>query len=146
MKRTLTDFLIEMRKLKLRCYWVDEDGEIHNVPVARYQRIIDRADCVRLFAGKTVNFIVACVSIDEHSQEDLARADFTVHTFDADGKWCAEQKEKLFRGAAEMLSCGGDETWQELYRHEYLEPYQWKPTELALEKLREIIRTKKKHS
>ena len=146
MKDPLPDSLIEMRKLKLRYYWVDEDGEIHNVPAARYQKIFDRTDCVRLFAGKTVNFIVACVPIDEHSQEDLVRADFTVHTFDADGKWRAEQKEKVFRGAAEMLSCGGDETWQELYRQEYLEPHQWKPTELVLEKLRELIRTKRKHS
>ena len=135
-----------MRKLKLHYYWVDEAGEMHKVFAARYQRIFNRTDFVRLFAGKTVNFIVACVSIDEYLQEDLVRADFTAHVFDADGKWCVEQKEKVFRGAAEMLSCGGDETWQELYRREYLEPHQWKPTELMLEKLKKLIRTPKKLS
>jgi hypothetical protein len=144
--RISPDILIEMRKLKLRYYWVDEDGEIRNVPAVRYQRIFGRTDCVRLFAGKTVNFIVACVSSDVHSQKDLVRADFTTHAFDADGKWCVEQKEKMFRGAAKMLSCGRDETWQELYRHEYLEPHQWKPTELMLEKLKELIRTPNKRS
>jgi hypothetical protein len=138
--------LIEMKKVKLRYYWVDEDGELHRLSAARHQRIFDRSESVPLFAGKTINFIGACVVDNEYLQEELVDADFPIHSFDIEGKWCREQKRKVFQGAAKMLSCGPNEDWQELYRYEFLEPHQWKPTELIMEKLRELIRTKKKHS
>lgn len=135
-----------MRQLKFRCYWIDENGNLHKIPVSRYQRIFQRTEPIRLFSAKTVNFMIARVQAAESSQEELVGADFPAHTFDGEGLWCHERKMQVFRGASKMLSCGGNEAWQELYRYEYLEPHQWKPTELDLEKLKELIRARKKHS
>lgn len=100
---TLPDFLNVMKKLRSRHYWVDEDGELHRVSAARYQRIFDGTESIPLFAAKTVNFIGARVEVNEYAQEELVGADFPTHAFDVDGRWCREQKRKVFRGAAEML-------------------------------------------
>ena len=123
----------------LRYYWVDEDGQLHQIPQARYRRIFDRTEAIKLFAGKTIHFIEAYVEIDEHGNKQLSGAIFPLYHFDGGGLWREDQKVAEFHNAARVLSVFGQKDWEELYQAEYIEPNRWKPTQQNIEHIRQAL-------
>jgi len=99
-----------------------------------------------LFAGRSVRFIEAHVEVDEGGVEHLVNAFFRRHDFDAEGLWDKKEKQKSMIGAMEMLSHVGDADWAEFYKAEHLDPFTRKPTPDLIERLKEAVRDKKKHS
>lgn len=133
-------------KRKIRSYWVDEDERVHRFPWAQYERICHGTATVRLFMGKTIRFIEAIVEVKERGEEELLTPYYIKRDFDSDGKLCKDQKMKELKGTAEMLSVFGQPEWEEFCQLEYQEPFRWKPTKELEDQLREVVRTKKKHS
>jgi hypothetical protein len=139
-----------MSALKLKSLWffVDEDERIHKIPVAKYNRIFDRTQPIALFAGQSIRFINARIEVDDIGEEHLWSPAFTRHKFDGHGLWEEQDKEKHLEGALEMVSVslsGGDPDWEAFYKTEHPD-YHWKPTSELMDRLKEAIRTNKKHS
>jgi hypothetical protein len=139
-----------MSALKLKSLWffVDEDERIHKIPVAKYNRIFDRTQPIALFAGQSIRFINARIEVDDIGEEHLWSPAFTRHKFDGHGLWEEQDKEKHLEGALKMVSVslsGGDPDWEAFYKTEYPD-YHWKPTPELMDRLKEVIRTNKKHS
>lgn len=136
------------KNLKARYFFVGEDESLNRIPLARYQRIFDRAQPITLYAGKSLRFIEAIVERGEYGTEDLVNACFLRHQFDEQGLWDADEKVRTMRGAMEAASAVGKGPYmQNLYRAEHIDPFRWNPTSELLERLRDAnaIWTKKKH-
>jgi hypothetical protein len=132
--------------LNPRVFHVDEDDGIHRVPWARFWRIYNRQEAVQLFAGKSIRFIEAITTADEHGLERILRASYQKVNFDKDGLWDTGQKrDELWEAMHQALGGSGKSDWSELYRLEDLKPFRWKPTRDVIERLSEIVRLKKKH-
>lgn len=122
-----------------RCYWVDEDEQLRRIPQARYARIFDRTETIKLFAGKSIRFVEAHVQVDENGQKQLLSATYLLQHFDESGLWKEDQKEAEFRNAAKVLDVFGQKDWEELYQAEYIEPDRWKPTGQNREDIRQAL-------
>jgi hypothetical protein len=125
--RNPRELLMDEMKQRLRYFFVDEEEVIHKIRFAKYERIFRRAQPIMLFVGRSVRFIEAHVEVDE-------------------GLWDKKEKQKSLIGAMEMLSHVGDADWAEFYKPEHLDPFTWKPTPDLIERLKEAVRNKKKHS
>ena len=77
-------------------YWIDEDEQLHRIPMARYTRIFNRTEPIKLFAGKSIRLIEAHVQIDE-----LMSAD---EHLSLDGSACVNRQDAFFSGSAYFLS------------------------------------------
>jgi hypothetical protein len=135
------------RNLKIRFFFVGEDDSLHRIPVARYERIFNRAQPIRLYAGKSLRFVEAVVQRDDNGNEELVNASFLRHQFDERGLWDTNEKDERMRGAVEAVSAVGKDAYMdELSRIEHIDPYRWKPTADLVERLFAAIRTKNRHS
>ena len=134
------------KTFKVRYFFVGEDESLNRIPLARYQRIFNRAQRIRLYAGKSLRFIEAVVERDEDGTEKLVNACFLQHQFDEQGLWDENDKDRSIRGAMEAASAVGKGPYmQTLYRAEHIDPFRWNPTAELVELLTHAIRTKKKH-
>jgi hypothetical protein len=120
-------------------YWIDEDEQLHRIPMARYTRIFNRTEPIKLFAGKSIRLIEAHVQIDEHGQKQLLSATLPLYHFDGAGLWKEDQKAAEFINAAKVLSVFGQKDWEELYQAEYVEPNRWKPTRQNVEDITQAL-------
>lgn len=134
------------KNLKIRFFFVGEDNSLNRIPLARYQRIFNRAQPITLYAGKSLRFIEAIVERDDEGNEELINASFLRHQFDEHGLWDTQEKDQRMRGAMEAVSAVGKGAYmEELSRLEHIDPFRWKPTVELVERLVSAIRTKKKH-
>ena len=120
---------------------------MNRIPLARYQRIFNRAQPVSLYAGKSLRFIEAIVERDDDGNEELVNASFLRHQFDEHGLWDKSEKDQSMRGAIEAVSAAGQGAYiEEISRIEHIDPFRWKPTVELVERLVAAIRTKKRHN
>jgi hypothetical protein len=135
------------RNLKIRYFFVGEDDSLNRIPLARYQRIFDRAQPITLYVGKSLRFIEAIVERNDDGNEDLVNAYFLRHQFDEHGLWNADEKRQHMRAAMEVISAVGKGAYmEELSRRDHIDPFRWKPTAELRERLVAAVRTKKKHN
>ena len=90
------------KNFKVRYFFVGEDESLNRIPVARYQRIFDRAQPITLYAGKVLRFIETVVERDKDGNEELVNADFLRQQFDEHGLWDQNEKDRSMRGAMEQ--------------------------------------------
>jgi hypothetical protein len=124
-----------------------EDDSLNRIPLARYQRIFNRAQPVTLDAGKSLRFIEAIVERDDDGNEELVNASFLRHQFDEHGLWDKKEKDQRIRGVMEAVSAVGKGAYmEELSRIQHIDPFRWKPTAELVGRLLTAIRTKKRHT
>ena len=58
---------------------------VEPIPLARYQRIYDRARPIMLYAGKSLRFIETVVERDHDGKEELVNAYFLRHQYEEHG-------------------------------------------------------------
>jgi hypothetical protein len=134
------------KSFKVRYFFVGEDEALHRIPLARYQRIFNRAQPITLYAGKSLRFIEAIVERAEDGTEELVNACFLRHQFDGQGLWDANEKDRSMRGAMEAVSAVAKGAYmEEISRTEHIDPFRWKPTAELVARLLHAIRTNKKH-
>jgi hypothetical protein len=132
---------------KLRYFFVGEDDSLNRIYLTKYERICDRAEPITLYAGKTLRFIETFIECDEDGNEELLRACFIRHQFDEQGLWDRHEKDGVMRGAMEGVSfVGKGDYMEELHKAEHVDPFRWTPTPQMVERLKQAIRTKQKHS
>ena len=95
------------KNFKVRYFFVGEDESLNRIPLAKYQRIFNRAQPITLYAGKSLRFIEAIVERDEDGNEELVNACFLQHQFDEQGLWDKTKKIARIRGAMEAASAIG---------------------------------------
>lgn len=135
------------KNLKVRYFFVGEDESLNRIPLARYQRIFNRAQPIPLYAGKSLRFIEAVVEHDEEGNEELVNACFLRHQFDEHGLWDKNEKDQSMRGAMDGVSAVGKGAYMEdISRIEHIDPFRWKPTAELVERLLAALRTKKRHN
>jgi hypothetical protein len=120
---------------------------LNRIPLARYQRIFDRAQPITLYAGKSLRFIEAVVTRDKDGNEELVNACFLRHQFDEHGLWDEKEKDRSMRGAMDAASAVGKGAYmEEISRIEHITPFRWKPAAEMVEQLSVAIRTMRKHN
>ena len=124
---------------KSRIFFVDDDEQLHRIPQARYQRILDRTEAVYLYAGKTIRFIHVVVEVGISHQPKVVTKEFGRYSFDATGLLARDRKMKQLLGAAKVLEVSQESDWADPYRCEYIEPHCWEPSKAILEQLRTIF-------
>jgi hypothetical protein len=135
------------RNFKIRFFFIGEDDSLNRIPLARYERIFNRAQPITLYAGKSLRFVEAVVERDDDGNEELVNASFLRHQFDERGLWDKHEKDQHMRSTMEAVSAMGKGAYmEELSRIEHIDPYRWKPTRDLVERLFAAIRTKKKHN
>jgi hypothetical protein len=132
---------------KLRYFFVGEDDSLNRIYLTKYERICDRSEPITLYAGKALRFIAVFIGCDEDGNEELLRATFMRHQFDEHGLWDKNEKDRVMRGAMEGVSVvrKGD-CMEELHKAEHVDPFRWTPDFEMVERLKQAIRTKTKHS
>lgn len=132
---------------KLRYFFVGEDDSLNRIYLTKYERIFDRTEPITLYAGKSLRFIETFLECDEDGNEELLRAWFIRHQFDEQGLWDKNEKDRTMRRAMEGVSVvGKGDYMEELHQAEHEDPFRWTPTPEMVERLKQAIRTKKKHS
>ena len=132
---------------KLRYFFVGEDDSLNRIYLTRYERIFDRTEPITLYAGKALRFIETFIECDEDGNEELLRAWFIRHQFDEQGLRDKNEKDRVMRGAMEGISIVGKQDYmEELHKAEHVDPFRWTPTPQMVERLKQAIRTKQKHS
>jgi len=132
---------------KLRYFFVGEDDSLNRIYLTKYERICDRTEPIILYAGKALRFIQTFIECDDDGNEKLLRAWFIRHQFDEQGLWDKSEKDRVMRGAMEGVSMVREDGYmEELHKAEHVGPFQWAPTPEMIERLKQAIRTKKKHS
>jgi hypothetical protein len=132
---------------KLRYFFVGEDDSLNRIYLTKYERICARAEPITLYAGKALRFIGTFIECDEDGSEELLRAWFIQHQFDEYGLWDKNEKDRVMRGAMEGVSVVGKDAYmEELHKAEHVDPFRWTPPPEMVKRLKQAIRTKKKHS
>jgi hypothetical protein len=112
------------KNLKIRYFFVGEDDSLNRIPLARYQRIYDRAQPIKLYAGKSLRFIEAIVRHDHDGNEELVTAYFLRHQFNEHGLWDTNEKDRHMRGAVEAVSAVGKGAYmEELSQLDHIDPF-----------------------
>ena len=132
---------------KLRYFFIGEDDSLNRIYLTKYERICARTEPITLYAGKALRVIGTFIQCDEEGNEELLRAWFIQHQFDEHGLWDKNEKDRVLRGAMEGVSfVGRGDYMEELHKAEHVHPFRWTPTPEIVERLKQAIRTKKKHS
>jgi hypothetical protein len=73
------------RNLMIRFFFVGEDDSLHRIPVARYERIFNRAQPITLYAGKSLRFVEAVVERDDDGMKSwLMPRSYDINLMSAD--------------------------------------------------------------
>lgn len=114
----------------VRRYVVDEDDNLHRIPLARYRRILDGQEAVYLYAGREIRFVEAMVTrvkvVD--GEEVSSFAYFPLVYFDAAGRVDPDQRLKELKLVRDLLAVEGQKEWEELYRAERDAHFRWQPS------------------
>ena len=132
---------------KLRYFFVGEDDSLHRIYLTKYERIFDRTEPITLYAGKSLRFIETFLECDEDGNEELLRAWFLQYQFDEHGLWDKNEKDHRMSRAIEGGALVGRDAYMlDFPKAEQLDPFRWTPTPEMVERLKQAIRTKAKHS
>jgi hypothetical protein len=132
---------------KFRYFFVGEDDSLNRMPLAKYERIFERTEPVTLYAGMSLRFIETFVECDIDGNEKLLRALFILHQFDEQGLWDENERDCTIRDAMDGDSVVAKRVYMdELHKTGDVDPFRWTPTSEMMERLKQAIRTKNKHS
>lgn len=124
--------------LSIRIFIVDEDGSLHRLALARYERLLrnDPVETIPEYAGKRVRRVLVVVDLVNRRPVEIVHAEFAWLTFDSEGLLDRSEKEqeaKLVMQAIPPLL--GEKASEQLIdaRHRFAKKrydneYRWKPT------------------
>ena len=131
----------------LRIFLINDDDSLQRFPLARFERLIDRDPKERLpqYAGKRVRYALVIADLVNRKPVEILGIQYSILTFDSEGKIDAAELEKEMRLGVDMVPIG---TIEPLSRkvvdaeHHFLQKryenrYLWRPTpeiEEAIEK------------
>lgn len=90
--------------LSLRYFFIDDTGQIHPVPLARYERIFSGKEAAPQYAGRKVRVAEVCVELVNGAPARTLRDVFSFLVFDDAGHVDQRFTEDYMRAASEAVS------------------------------------------
>jgi len=131
----------------LRIFLINDDDSLQRFPLARFERLIDRDPKERLpeYAGKRVRYALVIVDLVNRKPVEILRIQYSILTFDSEGKIDAAELEKEMRLGVDMVPIGKTtptslkvvDAEHHFLQKRYENRYLWRPTpeiEEAIEK------------
>ena len=91
--------------ISLRIFIVDDDDTLQRLPLARYDRLLERnsKECMLQYAGKRVRYALVVVNLINRKPVEILRFEYSFLSFDAKGRIDPAESEKEARLAFEIL-------------------------------------------
>ena len=131
----------------LKIFLINDDDSLQRFPLARFERLIDRDPKERLpqYAGKRVRYTLVIVDLVNRKPVEILRIQYSILTFDSEGKIDPTELEKEIRLGVDMVPIGITaptsrkvvDAEHHFLQKRYENRYLWRPTpeiEEAIEK------------
>jgi hypothetical protein len=135
--------------LSIRVFIVEDDDTIKRLPMARYERLLERDPDERLleYVGKRVRYALIVVDLVNRRPIEILRDEFGFLDFDEDGRFKEPQHEKEESSALDMLDFFSLEQQDKrvidarhiFARKRYFDKNRWEPTDEIITAIAEAI-------
>ena len=85
--------------ISIRVFIVNEDDTLTRIPLSRYERLLngDPEECFPQYAGKRIRYALAMVDLVNRKPTEILRMEYSMLSFDPNGKVDPAEKEKTAR-------------------------------------------------
>lgn len=92
--------------ISLRVFLVHDDGSIHRLSLARFERLIDRDPQERFlkYAGKSIRYVLVALELIDRKPKELLHIEYSYLYFDANGQIDTIEQEKERILGIQMIS------------------------------------------
>lgn len=121
-----------------RVFFVDDDGSLERVPLARYERLRRREPgaCFPQYAGKRVRCALVVLKVAGRIPHAIDHVDYSILPFDGEGYIDATEREEEARLAVEALPPYGKggrpeqviDARSKFAKRRYEHVFKWKPS------------------
>ncbi len=91
--------------ISIRVFIVNEDDTLTRIPLSRYERLLkgDPEECFPQYAGKRIRYALAMVDLVNRKPTEILRMEYSMLSFDPNGKVDPAEKEKTARMAMDAI-------------------------------------------
>lgn len=91
--------------ISLRIFIIDDNDTLQRLPLARYDRLLERnqKECMPQYAGKRVRYALVVVNLVNRKPVEILRFEYSFLSFDAEGGIDPAESEREARLAFEIL-------------------------------------------
>lgn len=124
--------------LGFRIFLFDDNDCLHRLSMKRYNRLFRSEPEERLpqYAGKRVRCALVVLEVVERKPVSIARVEYSIITFDNEGRIDVSEREKQMRIAGELFSFAFDKQSSEkiidakshFARKRYEQEFKWRPS------------------
>jgi hypothetical protein len=135
--------------LSIRVFIVEDDDTIKRLPLARYERLLNRDPDERLskYAGKRVRYVLIVVDLVNRKPIEVVRDEYAYLDFDEDGRFKEPAHDKEESSALDMLDFFSLEQQDrrvidarhKFARKRYFDKNRWQPTDEIVTTIAEAI-------
>ena len=135
--------------LSLRIFIVEDDDTIKRLPLARYERLLNRDPDERLskYAGKRVRYALIVVDLVNRKPIEVVRDEYVYLDFDEEGRFKEPEHEKEESSALDMLDFFALEQQDKrvidarhkFARKRYFDKNRWEPADEIIAAIAEAI-------
>ncbi|HUV59848.1 MAG TPA: hypothetical protein VMW09_07020 [Desulfatiglandales bacterium] len=122
----------------LKIFLVNDDDSLQRFPLARFERLIDRdpKELLPQYAGKRVRYALVIADLVNRKPVEILRIQYSILTFDSEGKIDAAEREKEMRLGVDMVPIGKTaltslkvvDAEHHFLQKRYENRYLWRPT------------------
>jgi len=122
----------------LKIFLINDDDSLQRFPLARFERLIDRDPKERLpqYAGKRVRYALVIADLVNRKPVKVLSTQYSILTFDSEGKIDAAELEKEMRLGVDMVPIGTTaptsrkvvDAEHHFLQKRYENRYLWRPT------------------
>jgi len=122
----------------LKIFLINDDDSLQRFPLARFERLIDRDPKERLpqYAGKRVRYALVIVDLVNRKPVEILGIQYSILTFDSEGKIDATELEKEMTLGVDMVPIGNTapisrkvvDAEHHFLQKRYENRYLWRPT------------------
>ena len=122
----------------LKIFLINDDDSLQRFPLARFERLIDRDPKERLpqYAGKRVRYALVIADLVNRKPVEILGIQYSILTFDSEGKIDAAELEKEMRLGVDMVPIGTTaptsrkvvDAEHHFLQKRYENRYLWRPT------------------
>jgi hypothetical protein len=135
--------------LSIRIFVIEEDDTIKHLPLARYERLLERDpnESLPKYAGRRVRYALIVVDLINRRPIEIVKDEFAYLNFDDDGRLIISEHEKGESLAFDMInffSPGQQDKRVINPRHKfakkrYFDKYRWEPSDEIIAAIGESI-------
>jgi hypothetical protein len=91
--------------ISLRIFIVEDDDTVHRLPMAKYDRLLnkDPKECLPQYAAKRIRYALVVVDLINRKPVEILKFQYSFLKFDADGKLDQDESEREARLAFDVV-------------------------------------------